>query len=314
MGLLGAGYGWLALVLYPLFVLPLPGWVVILVGVSGGGLVALIALGMVSGNLPISATKIEAANLVAQRGEPRCWLVAHADSKGQRLSLRGRVIAVLVFGLGIAAIVGALAVRLLGPLPWLVSLTLTALVLVGGGAMSLSAARNDSAGAVDNATGLIAALAAAETLKDRTDIGVLITDAEELGMEGARAWVRAGCRGELFVNFDGIDSRGQFRIKRHGRRQAHDDLATGIADQLSGIGAGAKIGRLPPGVLVDGIVLGAAGMSGVTVSRGDWSTLGIVHTERDDADRVDLSATVEAGHAAASAVRSVLIDDTVRAP
>ena len=42
--------------------------------------------------------------------------------------------------------------------------------------MSLSAPRNDSPGAVDNATGVIAALVAADVLRDRTDIGVLITD------------------------------------------------------------------------------------------------------------------------------------------
>ena len=49
--------------------------------------------------------------------------------------------------------------------------------------MSLSAPRDDSPGAVDNATGVIAALVAAAELVDRSDVGVLVTDAEELGMD-----------------------------------------------------------------------------------------------------------------------------------
>ena len=321
LSVLGAGLGWLALILYPLFVLPLPGWTVGFIGISGLLLVAVVALGMASGKLPTASKCVEAVNLDARRGEPKIWLVAHADSKGQRLSLRGRVTVVVVFGLGSAAVVGALAVRLFGALPWWVALAVTVLALVGGGAMSLSAPRNDSPGAVDNATGVIAALVAADKLRDRTDVGVLITDAEELGMDGARTWIGSGRTEAAFVNFDGVDSTGHYRIVVHRARGSTEtarlspqEFASGIAVELRERGTQAKVGRLPPGVLVDGVVLARGGMPGVTVSRGGWSTLGVIHTARDTTDRVDVRAAVEAGEAVASVVRWVLIDAAVPAP
>jgi hypothetical protein len=42
------------------------------------------------------------------------------------------------------------------------------------------------------------------------------------------------------------------------------------------------------------------------LSRGDWHTLGVVHTARDSADRVDLAAAIEAGRVAAVAARRLL--------
>jgi len=55
-------------------------------------------------------------------------------------------------------------------------------------------------------------------------------------------------------------------------------------------------------VLVDGVVLARAGMPGVTVSRGDWSTLGVVHTAADAPERLDPAAAVQAGRAVAAAL------------
>jgi hypothetical protein len=312
VSLLGAGIGWLALVLYPLFVLPLPGWSVSFVGASGLLLVSLIAFGMVSGKLPGSGQPVEAVNLEARRGEPRVWLVAHLDSKGQRLSLRGRVVGVVLLVLGIVGLVTALVFRWFETLPWWAALPVTVLALVGGGAMSLSAPRNESPGAVDNASGVIAALVAAAELAERMDVGVLITDAEEFGMEGARAWIAAGAETAPFVNFDGVDSVGRHRMAPHGAPGAGTtagdarELATAIAAELQHHGEAVKIGRLPPGVLVDGVVLAKGGMPGVTLSRGTWSTLGVVHTVRDSLDRVDVRAPVVAGRAVAAAVQRML--------
>jgi hypothetical protein len=319
--MLGAGIGWLALILYPLFVLPIPGWTVCFVGLSGLVLVSVVTFGMASGKLPSRSEPVEAVNLEASCGEPTVWLVAHLDSKGQRLSLRGRVVAVIGFGVGSAVVIAALAVRMFGPLPWWAALPVTVLALVGGGAMSLSEPRDDSPGAVDNATGVIAALVAAAELADRSDVGVLVTDAEELGMEGARAWVAATGSSVPFVNFDGVDSIGRYRIAMHeasGPRSAAFDgprmLASAIAARLEEQGQAVKVGRLPPGVLVDGVVLADGGMPGVTLSRGNMSTLGVVHTPNDGIDRVDVRAAVVAGHAVAAVVRRTLIDGAVPTP
>ena len=89
-------------------------------------------------------------------------------------------------------------------------------------------------------------------------------------------------------------------------RAAGQELAERIAAELRGGPHAVRIGRLPPGVLVDGVVLARAGMPGVTVSRGDWSTLGIVHTRGDVPERLDPDAAVHAGRAVAAALSRYL--------
>jgi len=67
---------------------------------------------------------------------------------------------------------------------------------------------NRSAGAVDNASGVATVLGAAATLPD-ANLGVLITDAEELGLAGARAWCAETTRRRVPVlNCDGVDDDG----------------------------------------------------------------------------------------------------------
>ncbi len=308
----GAALGWVALGIAPLLVIPVPGWPVAVMGVAALALVALLAQGVGAGHLSIAGGEVPAVSLVARRGAPALWLVAHSDSKSQRLSLRGRVLATVALGLGTVGLVGLLGWRLAGPLPWWAVLPAVALSLVGGAALSLGAPRNGSPGAVDNATGVVAALVAAESLADRRDVGVLVTGAEEFGMAGARAWVEQGGPGGAFVNFDGVDGRGAFRLTPHRARGASGSPLTeravrgALTDAFAAAGARVARGNLPIGTFVDGMVLGRAGMAGVTVSRGDWHTLGVVHTARDSADRVDLAAAIEAGRVAAVAARRLL--------
>jgi hypothetical protein len=316
VSVLGAGLGWGALVLCPLLVLPLSGWIVALLGVTGLALIALTAHGIAEGRLPASSPPVNAVNLEAQRERPKLWLVAHADSKSQRISLRGRVCWVIVWGIAVTALAISLVVRVTGPLPWWWVLSVTVLAVASGAVLSASTVGNASPGAVDNATGIIALLAAARALGDRRDVGVLITDAEEFAMVGTRAWCAAGRRTGAFVNFDGIDSRGSYRVVLHardrrGRRQGGParTIASSVVDALQGAGWRAHIGPLPPGVLVDGAVLAGAGMTGITVSRGDWTTLGVVHTLRDVPGRVAIESVVVAGGAVAQAVHQWLVDE-----
>ncbi len=84
------------------------------------------------------------------------------------------------------------------------------------------------------------------------------------------------------------------------------DLSGVLATVLSERGHPVKEGRLPFGVYVDGAVLAGAGMPGVTLCRGDWRTLRVVHTSQDTVGRVDVQAAVEAGEATAAAVRRLL--------
>jgi hypothetical protein len=308
----GAGLGWATLALSPLLLIPIPGWSVPLIGLGVLGLVALVTHGVAQGYLPIRAAEVEATSLVGHRGGPALWLVAHLDSKSQRVSLRGRVIGAVSAALGLAGLLALLALRIPGPLPvWTTVFVLPA--LIGGGILSVGAPGNGSAGAVDNATGIVAALVAAEHLGRRDDVGVLLTGAEEFGMEGARAWVAHSSRTGAFINFDGVDSRGRYRVQVHspaaGAAEAPAsarDVARALAAALDDEGHEAIVRPLPFGTFVDGTVLAQAGMPGVTVSRGDWRTLGVVHTPRDVAARVDVASAVLAGRAAARAAELVL--------
>ncbi len=321
MSVLGAGIGWVTLALYPLLVLPVAGWVVALVGGAGLTLTAFVAHGIAEGHLPARSATVEGVNLEAQHDRARLWLVAHIDSKSQHVSLAARVLWVAILILGLAALLAALVARVWGTLPWWVALAVTVPTLVSGGVLSVSAAGNESAGAVDNATGVIAMLVAAGALRDRRDVGVLVTDAEELAMVGARTWAAATQRTGVFVNFDGVDSRGSYRIMPHapsrgvgGGNGRSAVMAATVLAALRQRGQPARVTALLPGVLVDGVVLARSGLPGITVSRGDWSTLRVVHTPRDIAQRVRIDAAIEAGEVVASAARQWLVDGEFSEP
>jgi Zn-dependent M28 family amino/carboxypeptidase len=207
-------------------------------------------------------------------------------------------------GVGTIALAAAVLVRLSGLLTFPSALAAVLPVVAGGALLSRSVPRDDSPGAVDNASGMIAVLAAAEALPARSDVGVLITGAEEFGMAGAKVWTAGAQRGERFVNVDGVDARGTVRIMVHRGDRDQRRAAARLADQLmKGFeqeGIRARIGPLPPGILVDGVVLAAAGMPGVSVSRGDWRTLGVIHTKRDTASRTDPDTAIRVGRTIAA--------------
>lgn len=307
----GGALGWMALLLAPLLVVDLTGWVVSLVGCATLALVMLTAVGIANGYLPSQVESVEAVNLCAKRGDASVWLVAHSDSKGQGVSLAGRVLAVAALGAGLVVLLACLLVRAFAPLAWWAVLPMVLLMTTGGAALSRKALTNESPGAVDNATGIIAALVAAEQLRNRSDVGVLITGAEEFAMAGAKAWVGAHVAEGMFINFDGLDARGRYRVMTHavtrgvgGDRSAF--VGNSLVKALAAAGAEAGLGNLPPGVLVDGVMLAKAGMVGVSLSRGDWETLKVVHTERDVPQRVDVGAAVLAGLATARVVDGLL--------
>lgn len=305
----GAGLGWVALLTAPFLSLQVVGWSASLAGLAGVATVAVLCVGIANRRLPFNAPRVEARNIVAIRSaNTRAWLVAHSDTKGQPLSLAGRVLAVGALGIGLAGLTACLLARVAGPLPWWAVIPWVLLVMGGGGALSLPPVKGESAGAVDNASGLVAVLSAAEKLRHRTDVGVLVTGAEEMGMEGARAWLTSGGTGELFVNFDGIDNRGAFTMMRHAppRRRGAElrALQTAIAEALAPDAV--RSSPLPLGIFVDGSVLARGGLTGVTVSRGDWSTLRVVHTVRDVAGRTEAGPARRAGEAVAVALDRML--------
>jgi putative aminopeptidase FrvX len=146
-------------------------------------------------------------------------------------------------------------------------------------------------------------LRAAET--SRAPVGVCLTSAEELGLAGARAWVR-GRLPAVAVNCDGIDDTGTLTCMYTGVRP--DPLIRRLDDAAAKTGSLLRAHRLLPGVLTDGVALTDAGWAAVTISKGGVSTLARIHSSRDRAD--SLNGT---GIAEVAAILTHVVDDIPRA-
>ena len=225
---------------------------------------------------------VSGINLIAQRavrpsGHPAVWLVAHYDSKGQPISMALRLIGFGVLAVGVLALLAAL-------IPALVLLAV-ALIIV-----SQNRVTDDSPGALDNATALIAIFMTLDQLPDASSVGVIFPDAEEYGLVGARAL--AADQSALFkdaavVNLDSLDDAGRVTAFLH-REGA---VGIGVAQALN-----ARRWRWLP-VIVDGIALARVSRECVSILKGNWRTMRIVHRPSDTTERVRLdgAATVAAG-------------------
>ena len=252
-----------------------------------GGTLALLAPGAAwlarRGVLDLPLARRRGINLVARRGDPAMWLVAHLDSKSQPVPILARAAGVAVsalcwiVALGVAlAQVGGASVA--GAWPWLAAVGALAAVPVAASVVGAH-----SPGAIDNASGVATVLLAAAATPRALELGVLLPSAEELGMAGARAWARGRAAG-VAVNCDGVDDSGMLTLMYSGRRP--DRLL--VVGERAGAAAGtpARSRRLLPGVLTDGVALADAGWEAVTVSRGTWRTLARIHRPADSADGV----------------------------
>lgn len=211
---------------------------------------------------------------------PRLWLCAHLDSKSQPVPTLvragGIVLAATGFlatlALALAAAAGIATTRV----PWVAAALMT---LVGAIPVMMSVVGIRSPGALDNASGVVAVVEAARLLASH-DVGVLITDAEELGLAGALAWARMPHvrRDAIVLNCDGVDDEGANLVMFS--RPAPEAL----------IGAGERAGAhrrpMPLGLLTDSVAFTGAGLASVTFSRGTLATLARVHSARDDLSRL----------------------------
>ncbi|HMH56802.1 MAG TPA: M28 family peptidase [Gemmatimonadales bacterium] len=267
-----------------------------------GGLAAtaILAAGVGLGWVPLGEAIREDANLIATRGDarPRRWIVAHLDSKAQGHSMAGRLVAVWITGLAIAAISVMAALRFNGPIApvWLG---------LGGGTALLAGflarkgrLRGRSLGARDNGTGVVAALAAAEAAP-ASGLGILITGAEEFGLVGARIFARLtpDLQETEFVNVDTVDQEGRLYLVSHDARG--ERLARSIEPALAPIGVPLKRRRLPLGIFVDSAPLAQARAPSITVGRLTWNTLRRIHTAADTPDDLSLDTAVQVGRAIA---------------
>jgi Zn-dependent M28 family amino/carboxypeptidase len=156
-----------------------------------------------------------------------------------------------------------------------------AVTLVGAIPVVLSMIGNRSPGALDNASGVATVVQAAKQLGENDNVGVLLTDAEELGLAGARAWALNDSRNVATVlNCDGVDDGGGVQVMFSGRRPSR--LLDVIARAATQSSVRYGVSRLIPGVLADSVAFSDARMDSVTFSRGTFRSLLRVHTRRDD--------------------------------
>ncbi|MEO7084536.1 MAG: M28 family peptidase [Gemmatimonadaceae bacterium] len=254
--------------------------------VRPASVVALLAVPLVylalqwigtSGVLRLPVMRRRGVNLQAARGgaEPKVWLVAHLDSKWQPVSMIARVAGIVV------ASVAGFGLLVLNFLPGSSEILASALLLVawvGTVPIMLSVVREGSDGAVDNASGVAAVLQAAESLPPDANVGILITDAEELALAGSRAWA-LGRAPAIALNCDSVDDDGRYTIM-HGSVQ-FAAVTSAFRTAAAGAGVDLRIMRLLPGVLTDSVALADAGWQTVTLSRGNARTLRRIHTSRD---------------------------------
>lgn len=219
----------------------------------------------------------EGINLIAVRPRVRVttWLTAHYDSKGQPLSMAGRLLLVAAACAVVPAVLGA---TLAGASPW----WWLAIGVLPAAFLLLNVVTERSPGAVDNASGVLTVLAALDRLRPDAPVGAIFLDAEELGLVGARALVRE--RANLLadtavINFDGIDDRGGVIgfVHRPGA------VTQAVTERL----AARPRRRLP--VVVDGLALAPACRECLTIMKGNWGTARVVHTSRDTANRLTLT-------------------------
>jgi len=231
------------------------------------------------GVLGLPWMRARASNLVATRGAPRAWLVAHLDSKSQPVPMLGRVAgiagtAIALVALAIMSVVSAFGVDVSGG-AWII-VTLVGVMASLPVIASTVGAR--SPGAVDDASGVVTVLRAAAMLPREMAIGIALTSAEELGMAGARAFASRRGRG-VALNVDGVDDRGTVLCMVHGRAGRAPAAVLRAARAVATL---VRTGPTIPGVLTDGVALASAGWDAVTLSRGTLATLSRIHRRADD--------------------------------
>jgi hypothetical protein len=250
-----------------------------LAGLAGGALLtgAFASAVLGDGVLTLPWLRADSENLVATRGSaaPTVWLLAHGDSKSQPVPslLRIAGVVTLVIAVLLAIVAGALQ---LAELPhrmawWAAS----AAAVLGGVPVMASVVGSRSDGAVDNASGVAAVLAAAAAVPAGLAFGVLVPSAEELGLAGTRAWARSVPIATA-INCDGVDDDGELTIMYSGR------TPRSLIHTLHEVApAPLRVRRMPLGLVTDSVALAERGWNTLTVSRGSFATLRRVHTPSD---------------------------------
>ncbi len=235
----------------------------------------------------------EARNLWIQREDarPRYVFMAHRDSKSQFLPLSFRGPTILI---GILAFLALIVFAFLSLAQYVGSGLVLVAGLVGficGLLLVVSWASDFSPGALDNASGLATLLGIAAREKDAGDVAFLITDAEELGLVGARAIAPRMPAVFGVINVDGIDDEGTFIVaERFGWPRPAGlapHLAAAILGAAAALGLNAQRRDVPFGIMLDHMPIVQAGTPALSVLRGTLGSLHRIHRPADSPEHLN---------------------------
>lgn len=260
------------------------------------------------GVLVAPVLRARGVNLEAtRRGEtPPVWLCAHLDTKSQPIPTLIRTLGIVLVGIGYLMTAGLAILSAVGapqhPFFWACAALVT---LVGAVPVVLSVVGQRSAGALDNASGVATVISAARALGDESSTGILITDAEELGLAGARAWALQHMqhRGTTVLNCDGVDDDGRVVVMFTGAMPKELFGAVERASETTGVHC--RPMRMVPGLLTDSVAFARAGLSSVTFSRGSLGSLARVHSRRDDLTNLRGTGIAETARLMAATAREL---------
>ena len=228
-------------------------------------------------------------NLTATRlgALPRVWLCAHLDTKSQPVPtiLRMAGITLAMIGLFATFVLATLAVVGIQMHPY-VWAAMALVTLAGSLPVVLSVVGDKSPGALDNASGVVAVIAAARAIPNDSDIGVLITDAEELGLAGAHAGARsrAGGIGGIVLVCDGVDDGGENIVMYSGQKP--EELVEAAMKAARSTNRAVQVQRMAFGLLTDTVAFADHGVHSITFSRGSYASLARVHSRRDNLENL----------------------------
>jgi hypothetical protein len=237
--------------------------------------------------------RITANNMLAARPDavPRYIFMAHLDSKSQPIPLAFRGPAIILAILSWIAFVIFALLGLLDP-AWIrpeINTLLGVLGVVAGVLLLFCWVENRSPGALDNASGVATVLALAESERERDDVGFLFTDAEELGLVGARSMARKLNPVFGVINIDGVDDYGPiYVLEKFGIPPRHiaPHLVASILSAADAQQLPAQRRNVPLGLMVDHLPMARANLPAVTVMRGTFTSLRRVHRPSDSVENM----------------------------
>ncbi|HEY0672135.1 MAG TPA: M28 family peptidase [Longimicrobiales bacterium] len=237
--------------------------------------------------------RITADNMLAARpgSTPRYIFMAHIDSKSQPIPLAFRGPAIILAALSWLAFLVFAFLGLLDPV-WIradITMVLAVVSGIAGLLLIFCWVSNRSPGALDNASGLATVLALAEAERDRDDVAFLITDAEELGLVGARDIARKLNPVFGVINIDGVDDEGTFYVlEKFGFPPRHiaPHLVAAVLQAADNMQLMASRRNVPFGLMLDHLPIARAHLPAVTIMRGSFASLRRVHQPGDNLDNM----------------------------